>query len=334
MKRKLSLLLLMLLLPLLNPSAYSEKIIPGGNTIGITVNSKGLLIVGFYKVNNEYNRGDPELKIGDYITKINGLSISNISEFTKSLENYRSSKTVNITYVRNNKEYESTIDLVEIDGVLKTGLYVKDSVTGIGTLSYIDPENNVYGALGHEIMENTSNTMVNIKDGKIFKNIVTSIDKSKDGYPGSKNAKFFENIKYGNIYKNSKYGIYGLLDKESLKTEALPIKRINEINLGKAYLRTVISKEEIKDYEIEITDINKENKLKSISFKITDSELLDKTGGVVQGMSGSPIIQDNHLIGVVTHVLVDDVAKGYGVSIITMLDEGDKLYKKISDENH
>jgi stage IV sporulation protein B len=109
--------------------------------------------------------------------------------------------------------------------------------------------------------------------------------------------------------------------------DALEIKKLSDVNLGKAYIRTVTDGEEIKDYEIEITSINKNSKLKSISFKITDEELLKKAGGIVQGMSGSPIIQDNYLIGAVTHVLVDNVTNGYGVSIITMLDEGDKLIK-------
>ena len=335
MKNKLKLFLLILLIPLNISFAYSDKIIPGGNTIGITVNSKGLMIVGFYKVGNNYNKGDPELKIGDYITKVNDNIVSKVEDFTNNISNTNKSDNIKISFVRNNKEYETTIDLIEIDGTYKTGLYVKDSVTGIGTLSYIDPENNIFGALGHEIIESSSNNIVSINNGSIYKNIITSIEKSRDGSPGSKNAKFYENIKYGDIYKNSKYGIYGDITNFNIdNNDALPIKKIGEINLGKAYIRTVINKDVIKEYEIEITNINKSNKLKSISFKVTDKELLDKTGGIVQGMSGSPIIQDGYLIGVVTHVLIDDVTSGYAVSIVTMLDEGDKLYEKINDVNH
>jgi len=249
----------------------------------------------------------------------------------KTITKYQDMDEVNITYLRNKKEYETRVKLIKIDGVNKTGLYVKDSITGIGTLSYIDPENNVYGALGHEIIETNSKAMINIKDGSIFKNVVTSIDRSENGNPGSKNAKFYNNKLYGNIIKNTKYGIYGISNNEIKKGEAIQTKKLSEVNLGKAYIRTVINNEEIKDYEINILDINKNSKLKSITFEITDENLLNKTGGIVQGMSGSPIIQDGYLIGAVTHVLVDDVKKGYGISIITMLDEGDRLLDKIND---
>ena len=212
-----------------------------------------------------------------------------------------------------------------VEGTYKTGLYVKDNITGIGTLSYIDPSSNVYGALGHEIQESSSKSHVDIKDGSIFRNYITGIERSIDGEPGSKTAKFYNNNVYGNIQKNTKYGIYGNYNKNYNKDNAIGIKKLSEIQLGKAYIRTVTKGEEIKDYEVEIISINKNSKLKSISFKITDEELLNKAGGIVQGMSGSPIIQDGYLIGAVTHVLIDDVKKGYGVSIITMLDEGDKL---------
>ena len=207
----------------------------------------------------------------------------------------------------------------------KTGLYVKDNITGIGTLSYIDPESNVYGALGHEINESNSKSFVLIKNGSIFRNYITGIDRSENGSPGSKTAKFYNNTIYGDIIKNTKYGIYGNYSKKYNLNDAVEIKKLNDINLGKAYIRTVTKGEDIKEYEINITKINKDSKLKSIAFEITDKELLNKAGGVVQGMSGSPIMQDGYLIGAVTHVLIDDVKSGYGVSIVTMLNEGDRI---------
>ena len=323
MKKKL-LLLLILLMPY-TVYSYSNKIIPGGNTIGINVESPGVMVVGFYKVDGKYNKGNPELKPGDYITKINNDEVNTVEELVNKVNEYSGSKEINITFLRNKKERETTLELTLIDGVYKTGLYVKDSITGIGTLSYIDPETKVYGALGHEIIESNSKEMVDVKTGSLFKNFITSIERSVDGKPGSKNAKFYNNVKYGDIKKNTKYGIYGSYDYKYDLEDSLEIKKLSEVNLGKAYIRTVTKGETIKDYEIEITSINKNSKLKSIAFKITDEELLNKTGGIVQGMSGSPIIQDGYLIGAVTHVLVDNVTNGYGVSIITMLDEGDKL---------
>ena len=333
MKKKVLLFLLLLIVPI-NIKAYSDKIIPGGNTIGIKVSSNGVMVVGFYKVDGSYNKGDPELKIGDYITKIDGSSVSTVEELVDIVSKHSIEEEMSITFLRNKKEYVTSIPLFLMDGKYKTGLYVKDSITGIGTLSYIDPESNVYGALGHEILESNSKVMLDITGGSIFKNVVTSIDRSIDGEPGSKNAKFYNNVNYGNVVENTKYGIYGILNTTSLNTEALPIKKISEVNLGKAYLRTVVKGEKINDYEINITDINKNSKLKSITFEITYPKLLDEAGGIVQGMSGSPIIQDGYLVGAVTHVIVDDVKKGYAISIITMLDEGDKMLSKINDENH
>jgi len=323
MKKKIVFLLTLLLFPL-NVIAYSSKIIPGGETIGINVSSKGVMVVGFYKINNKYNKGNPELKEGDYILKLDNNDVNTIDDVISYIQNISDDSTIDITYKRNNVIKHTNLKIINIDGENKTGLYIKDNITGIGTLSYIDPETKVYGALGHEIEESNSKVRVDIDTGNIFRNYITSIDRSVNGKPGSKNAKFYNKDIYGDIKKNTKYGIYGEYNKD-INKETMEIKKLNEVNLGKAYIRTVVKGEEIKDYEIEITNINKNSKFKSITFKVTDEKLLKESGGIVQGMSGSPIIQDGYLIGAVTHVLVDDVTSGYGVSIITMLDEGDKL---------
>lgn len=330
MKKKIILLVLSLIFPI-SVYAYSDKIIPGGNTIGIKVNSKGVMIVGFYKVDGKYNKGTPELKTGDYIIKINNEDVESVDDLVKLVDKFKENEEISITYLRNKKIQNTALELIKIDGINKTGLYVKDSLTGIGTLSYIDPETGIYGALGHEIIESNSKQMIDVKDGSIFKNIVVSIERSIDGNPGSKNAKFYNNEVYGNILKNTKYGIFGIPTQTLSQEAAISVKKLSEVNLGKAYIRTVVNGTTKKDYEINITDINKNSKLKSITFEITDQELLNKTGGIVQGMSGSPIIQDGYLVGAVTHVIVDDVEKGYGISIITMLDEGDKIINKIND---
>ena len=334
MKKKLAILLTIFILPI-NVFAYSNKIIPGGNTIGITVSSKGVMVVGFYKVSGKYNDASPKLKEGDYITKINSEEVNTVDDLVRLIKKYERDGKIEISYLRNNVERTSSLNLIKDDGTYKTGIYVKDEITGIGTLSYIDPETKIYGALGHEVQESTTKEKMEIDDGTIFRNYITGITRSVDGAPGSKNAKFYNNVIYGNILKNSKYGIYGKYDEKYIKNEAVEIKKLSEVKLGKAYIRTVTKGEEIKDYEIEITNINKNSKLKSISFIVNDEKLLKESGGVVQGMSGSPIIQDGYLIGAVTHVLVENVESGYGISIITMLDEGDRLYEKINDQkNH
>lgn len=321
--KKLKLLLISWLLLPINVFAYSKYIIPGGDTLGIEINSKGVLIVGFYQINGKFNKGIPTIKAGDYITKVNGKEVNTVEELTKEIENSINDGKVKLLLRRSNKLKESNLELIKDEGVYKTGLYVKNSITGTGTLSYIDPETKIFGALGHEIIESTTNTLVEIKDGSIFRNYITSIDKSKSGYAGSKNAKFYYNTKYGTIYKNTNVGIYGIYNNIPNK-ERLEVSNPKDIKIGKAFIKTVLNKEEIKDYEIEITKIDEYSLIKNITFKITDKALLEKCGGVVQGMSGSPIIQDGKIIGAVTHVIVDNPTTGYGVFITTMLEEGEK----------
>lgn len=300
--------------------AYSKYIIPGGNTLGIEINSDGIMVIGFYEINGKLNKSN--LKVGDYIKKVNDKDVSSILELTNEIEN-NDKDSITITYKRDDKLLTTKLNLIYENNIYKTGLYVKDKITGIGTLSYIDPETHIYGALGHEIVESSHNKIVEIKTGNIFKNTITSITKSMSGHPGSKNAKFYKNMTYGTITKNTNKGIYGIYNDQFPSTKALPVASNDEIVVGKASILTVLENEEIKSYDIEITSINETAKTKNISFIITDNELLKKTGGVVQGMSGSPIIQNDKIIGAVTHVVVDEPKSGYGIFITSMLKEGE-----------
>lgn len=282
------------------------------------------MVIGFYQINGKFNKGVPVIKAGDYIVKINDVEVNTIEELTKAIEANVSLGEVNVELRRDKKVRTSKLELVKDGDIYKTGLYVKNSITGTGTLTYIDPETKIFGALGHEIVESNTNNIVEIKDGSIFRNYITGIDKSKVGYAGSKNAKFYYNTKYGSINKNSNVGIYGIYDSVLPNKERLEVARNDEVKIGKASIATVLGKEEIEYYDIEITKIDEYSKVKNISFKITDKELLDKTGGVVQGMSGSPIIQNGKIIGAVTHVIIDNPTTGYGLFITTMLEEGEK----------
>lgn len=321
--KKIILAILLVIFPI-NAFAYSDYIIPGGETLGIEVSSNGIMVIGFYQVNGEYNKGNPTIKSGDYIIKINGEDVNNVKELTNVIEKAVSKKEVEITYLRNGKEKSSMLELIEDNGLYKTGLYVKDSITGIGTLSYIDPETHIFGALGHEIIESNTNSLVEIKSGIIFRNFITGIDKSSNGVPGSKNAKFYYNTQYGKINKNTNAGIYGVYEEVLPEKEALEVAKPDEVKIGDAEIYTVLEGEKIEKFTINITSINETAKVKNISFKIEDENLIDKTGGIVQGMSGSPIIQNGKIIGAVTHVIIDNPLTGYGIFITTMLEEGEK----------
>lgn len=322
--KKFKIFLLSLLLIPINALAYSDYIIPGGETLGIEINSDGIMVIGFYQINGKYNKGDPNIKAGDYITAINGTPVNTVDELTAAIEDNISDGFVEVTYNRNGKAKTSELELVKDDGIYKTGLYVKDSITGIGTLSYIDPETKVFGALGHEIIESNTNALVEIHSGIIFRNFIIGIDKSASGIPGSKNAKFYYDTIYGSITKNTNVGIYGIYDSQLPDKKLYEVAEPSEVKTGEATIYTVLDGEEINTYSINITSIDETASIKNISFAITDDELLSKTGGVVQGMSGSPIIQDDKIIGAVTHVVIDNPTTGYGIFITTMLEEGEK----------
>lgn len=306
--------------------AYSKYIIPGGESIGIKINTEGLVVVGFYKVEDEYIAKN-NFKIGDKIINVNGKNVNTIDELTDAVSKSEiSSLNVKVTVKRNDREVDTYLKLIVKDGTYKTGLYVKDSLIGLGTLSYIDPVSKIYGALGHEITMNETGNKVDVRDGNILYSKVIGIDKSRNGRVGSKNANIIFDRKIGTIQKNTNKGIYGIYIDNLPNKETYQVADFSNIKKGDAYILTVTKDNKIEKYSINILDkySSKKDTQKAFSFEITDKNLLNKTGGIVQGMSGSPIIQDDKIIGAVTNVLVDNVTLGYGISIITMLSEGEK----------
>ena len=323
MKKIMFLFFIILFLPL-NIFAYSMNVIPGGESIGIEINSNGLIVVGFYKVNGKYIARE-NIEIGDVITKINGIEVNSINELT-NLVNDNLGNSINLEILRHNKIYNTKLNIEKDNNVYKTGLYVKGSVVGLGTLTYIDPITKIYGALGHEIKLNETNRIVEVKDGNILFSKINKIDKSRNGRVGSKNANIIFDRKIGTIQKNTNKGIYGIYIDNLPNKETYQVADFSNIKKGDAYILTVTKDNRIEKYSINILDkySSKKDTQKAFSFEITDKNLLNKTGGIVQGMSGSPIIQDDKIIGAVTNVLVDNVTLGYGISIITMLSEGEK----------
>ena len=319
-KNKLLLILFLstLIIPI-SANAYSEEVILGGENVGIEVNSNGVLIVGFYDIKGTSPGRVAGLKIGDTILKVDDTVIQGITDLSK---HFNDSKTLKITYKRGNITSETTLNLVQDNKVYKTGLYVKDSIAGIGTLTFIDPTTKRFGALGHEILEQTTGTKFEIKDGKIFESNVTGIEKADRGSVGEKNAIYNEDEVYGNIDKNDITGIYGDYSRNFNNKDLIEIS--SDIEPGKATIKTVILGQKKQEFEITILNVDKNHKTKNILFEVTDETLLSKGNGIVQGMSGSPIIQNNKLVGAVTHVVIDNPHKGYGILITNMLKESEK----------
>lgn len=315
------LLLLMIMLMPMPVFAYSNYIIPGGNNIGIEVNNDGVIIIGFYKVGNRINRND--LKLGDTIIKVGDTPVYTVDELVEQITGQVRSDQVMMTIRRADKILEIPFDLVKVDGTYKTGLYVKDRVSGIGTLTYIDPGTKIFGALGHEVTESTTGKLVEVKTGTIFRSSVIKIEPSIKGSAGTKNAKFYSGSVFGNVKSNSNKGIFGYYSADISNLKTLAVGQPNTLTKGPAQIYTVLSGEEIKAYDIYITNIDYNSNIKNISFNIVSEELIKVTGGIVQGMSGSPIIQNNKIYGAVTHVILDNPTTGYGIFITTMLEEGE-----------
>ncbi len=303
--------------------AYSDYIVAGGENIGIELNSKGVIIVGTYEVNGINPAKEANLRAGDKIIKINNKDVINIEEMLKVIENSNNKSNIKITYLRGNKTNDTSLKLSKSnDNIYKTGLYVKDSISGVGTLTFIDPNTKLFGALGHEIIEKNTGQKLEIKDGKIYSSTVTGITRSDIGKPGEKAARYDSSDIFGNVKENTTSGIFGNYTSTIPDKKLYKVAKEDEVKTGNATIFTVIDGNTIESFAINILRINK-NTTKNILFEITDSRLLRNTGGIVQGMSGSPIIQDNFIVGAVTHVVVDDPTKGYGIFITTMLEEAE-----------
>lgn len=324
MFKKIFISMVILILPIDIVFAYSKEVIVGGQNIGIEVNTDGVLVIGLYEVNGELIAKSSNISTGDYLIKVNGNNINSISDFSREIYNDDDKEYLDITYRRDNKEYNTNLRLMVEDNEYRTGLYVKDTINGIGTLTLIDPLNNRFLALGHQIQESNTNKILEINNGKIYNSYITDIRKSKDGVPGEKVANSHLDDIIGTINTNTKKGIFGTYNSDLNKNNLVEIGTLDEVKLGKASMLTVIENDIVEEFDINIDKIDKKDELKNILFTITDKRLLEKTGGIVQGMSGSPIMQGGKLVGAVTHVIVDDCEKGYGISIINMLEESEK----------
>lgn len=319
--KKLMILFILFMFPF-SVFAYSSRVILGGETLGIQISGEGILVVGFYKVNGKYINND--LKLGDKILSVGGEEVNDVTKLIELIDKYMKDDSVEIIYKRDNKEYNSILELINLDGSYKTGLYVKGNVVGIGTLTYIDPDSKIYGALGHVVNESRTNKKIDVREGFTYESLVTSFTRSVDGKPGSKNADIDYSSLFGTIVKNTDYGIFGQIKRDIKNKETIEVGSLTDVKLGEAFIYTTDTNNEVKQYRINIVEIDKKNKEKNYYFEIKDKELLEMSGGIVQGMSGSPIVQDNKIIGAVTRVVVDDVSRGYGIDIVTMLEEGER----------
>ena len=315
------------------------KVIPGGQTIGVKLKSEGVLVVGHHLVSiTESRKTSPgeeaKIRMGDLIISINGIKLVDISEVAALVnEAGLKNKTLDFTIKRNGQiltmRMKPAYDYYEKS--YRLGLYIRDTAAGVGTLTFYAPDQKLYGALGHVITDMDTQTPIVVGNGEIVHSTVTSIAKSQNGEPGEKRAHFFnESQVLGNIEKNTPFGIFGTMPKVpsySLIKDAIPVAFADEIKEGPAQILTVVNGQKVEMFNIDIVHVARQDfpATKGMVIKVTDKNLLQRTGGIVQGMSGSPIIQDGRLIGAVTHVFVNDPTRGYGIFIDWMLAQSKNL---------
>ncbi|KIL45934.1 SpoIVB peptidase [Jeotgalibacillus campisalis] len=324
---------MLLLFPSMDGSihASSVKLIPGGQSIGISLETNGVMIVGFHSVNETSIEDTPAskagLEVGDTLKKINGVSVSTAADLSQVLsQQTKNNKTIQLEIERDEKVMKISVNpTFNEDGIPQLGLYVRHHTQGIGTVSYIDPQTGQFGALGHVVADAETKRAVNMRKGTVMQTHIDGIQKGISGKPGGKIAIFSTNDAIlGSVSRNSQYGIFGKLQEipaHELFKSPLTVAKQSEIQEGKAEMLTVLRDNTIEKFSIEIVRSKTQapGGITGMLVRITDEKLIEKTGGIIQGMSGSPIIQNGKLVGAITHVLVHDPTSGYALTIEEMI---------------
>ncbi len=313
-------------------SLGDKKLYLGGMPFGIKFMTDGVTIVGFCDVDCEGGARNPSgeagLIEGDMIKSIDGREIKSAAELTLIVEE-SGGRTLEVVYRREGREYSAALTPAYSlsEGKYKTGVYVRDSGAGIGTVTFIDPESYSFAGLGHGICEASTGELVDIERGSVVDVTVSGVVKGQVGTPGEIKG-YFSSGKLGSLLSNTDCGVFGVLAElpdARVAEEFTPATR-EELREGRAYIYCTLDTNKRERYEVEISSIDRSAKgNKCFTVRITDKALLEKTGGIIQGMSGSPIVQNGKLVGAVTHVLINDPATGYGIFIENMLNQMGEL---------
>lgn len=301
---------------------YTETVYLGGDSIGIKMDT-GVYVAGKYAVLTDNGKISPwknsNIEVGDRIISINNVKVYSNEDLLNMIEKTNNSY-VNLTLTRNDKIFNTSINVIKNQKEESSiGLYIKDQIQGIGTLTFITKD-KFFASLGHGVYENK--TLVNSTGGTLYYSSVNTIKKAEPGIAGEKRAAMSVS-QIGKILANDVTGLYGSITSIPTNAKEVAVIKQNEIQKGKAEIYTVVSSNVVKGYEIEIINVNYQNSkdVKGVQIKVIDEELINKTGGIVQGMSGSPIIQNGKLVGAVSHVTVDNPIYGYGMHVEWMIDE-------------
>ena len=303
--------------------------VPGGETVGMKLYIDGLLIVGFSDIPSQSGKASPGknagLKKGDRIVRVNGEDTENIRNFSKRIQESKGSELI-LEIERDDEVFQKRITPVYYNdaGQYKIGIWVRDSAAGIGTVSFVLPDGR-FAAVGHGITDSDTEKLITLTSGEVTGSHITSGVKGREGVPGELRG-VLDNSTEGQIILNTENGIYGKLTKYDTSDKAVEIGKSSDVTEGSAVIRAEIEGEKVDEYEIEIQKVMRftDSNGKCMIIKVTDERLLELTGGIVQGMSGSPVIQNGRIVGAVTHVFLNDPTRGYAVFADRMLKEVNK----------
>ena len=317
-RKKYSAALAVLCVILLLPAAWAEPLlIPVGQTVGLQLRDNTVTIAAFDDLlgADAKNAG---LKIGDCIVKVNGTPVHSAQQMRDALE--ASGRTALLTIRRGGKELEATVKVTPTDGGAKLGVYLKQGISGIGTVTWYDPSTGKFGALGHGV-NGSSGVLMQMAAGSTYPAQVMSVTKGRSGHPGQLRGSCDGAESCGELLRNTPQGVFGK-SRQGWLGEAIPVGSADQVHPGQASIRSTVSNYTTGDYSVEILKVYPASRTdgRNLLLRVTDKALLEATGGIVQGMSGSPIIQDGKLIGAVTHVLVNAPDIGYGIFIENLLE--------------
>ena len=297
-------------------TATTKQVILGGTPFGLKLYTNGVIVIEVKEENSPANEAG--LKVNDLIIGADNTKITSNEQLKEIIEK-SDGQAVRLTIVRDGEQLTKNIVPIKDENQnYILGMWIRDSTAGIGTTTYFDAQNNTFGALGHGICDKDTNMLMPLRDGEIICATISSFQKASDGVVGGLNG-YMSNETIGKITANNAYGIYGTYEYTS-NCRVIDVASDNEITCGKAQIVSTIEGDTPKEYNVEITNVSlSKNSGQNMIIKVTDEELLNKTGGIVQGMSGSPIIQNGKLVGAVTHVFINSPQKGYGIAISNML---------------
>lgn len=295
-----------------------DELILGGNSVGIEIDYEGVYVSGTYQISASIDPADT-FRPGDIITALDHRPVSDLQSFYAILRTHQKSvNTIDVTIQREGQTIDTTMQSVYDDKrhTVTCGLYIKESMSGVGTMTYYDPTTKRYGALGHAIEQVDSEIQGDLYDAQIV-----SFTKAQPSNAGAKQANIAYDEAIGTIDQNTPIGIYGAYTALPETTTQLEWATVDEVTLGEAEIYTVLDGDHIESYTIEITTLHPstQDHMKGIAFEVSDDALIAASGGIIQGMSGSPIVQNGKIIGAVTHVVTDAPTQGYGVFIEYML---------------